>query len=352
MNSHLNLLKRQLKKTTIQTGLEAFSITSDLGLHKDAAGFGAVFTLHRIEPKVKSGFDPNGILSVTPDFLDRAIQTLFQKGYTAIKLDQLPAYLAEPDPTRKIMCFGIDDGYYNNISHALPIFEKHQVPFTIFPCIGFIERTHSMWWETLAHVIAQLDQIELEFADVKISMRTVTPAQKYLAFDHLAQHMVSYRQFEAIEALSGVARAHGICPMQIVEDLIMDPNELKKLSKHPLVQVGAHTVRHPALSKLSDADLQTELNEPKTYLADLIGYSPKTIAYPYGSSEHLSQSVCDAARDSAYKVAVTTRPNVLSNKAQSQLHALPRISLNGNYQKTNYVAALASGAMFKFFKAG
>lgn len=352
MNGHLNLLKRQLKKTTIQTGLEAFSITSDLGLHKEAAGLGAIFTLHKVEPKVKSDFDPNGILSVTPDFLDRTIGTLREKGYEAVALDQLPTYLANPDPTRKIMCFSLDDGYYNNISHALPVFEKHHVPFTLFPCVGFIERTHSIWWETLAHVVAQLDQIEMEFADVTISMRTVTPAQKYLAFDHLSQHMVSDKQFDAIAELTKIAQIHGVNAMQIVDDLIMDRHELQKLSAHPLVQIGAHTMRHPALSKLSDIDLQVELSEPKAYLSDLIGYQPQTIAYPYGGSEHLSQFVCDAARDCEYKVAVTTRPNVLRDNAQSQLHTLPRISLNGHYQKTNYVAALASGAMFRFFKAG
>lgn len=352
MNSHLNLLKRQLKKTTIQTGLEAFSITSDLGLHKNTAGLGAIFTLHRVEPKIKTPFDPNGILSVTPDFLDRAIQTLHQKGYAALPLSQLPTYLANPDPTRKIMCFGLDDGYYNNISHALPVFEKHQVPFTLFPCVGLIERTHSMWWETLAHVVAQVEQIDFEFCNVNISMRTVTPAQKYLAFDQLAQHMVSYEQFEAIDALSEFAVKNGIDPMQIVDDLIMDRDELKKLSTHPLAQIGAHTLSHPALSKLSDADLQTEISGSRGYLTDLIGYEPQTIAYPYGGSEHVSQSVCDAAREAGFAAAVTTRPNILSEKAQSQLHALPRISLNGNYQKTNYVAALASGAMFKFFKAG
>ena len=56
------------------------------------------------------------------------------------------------DPKR--IAVTLDDGYRDNAEHALPVFRRHGVPFTIFVCPGFCDRTSELWWEALERIIA------------------------------------------------------------------------------------------------------------------------------------------------------------------------------------------------------
>ena len=51
----------------------------------------------------------------------------------------------------------------------------------------------------------------------------------------------------------------------------------------------------------------------------------------------------ELAREAGFISAVTTRHGVLQPGHAAHLHALPRISINGNFQRVGYVRTLLSG---------
>jgi peptidoglycan/xylan/chitin deacetylase (PgdA/CDA1 family) len=67
-------------------------------------------------------------------------------------------------------------------------------------------------------------------------------------------------------------------------------------------EVGSHTVSHPHLTRLDDAQLAKELSASKADCEQALGRPCTTLAYPYGD---VDKRVADAASRAGYKHAVT-----------------------------------------------
>lgn len=335
--------KQRLKRAVITAGLEASFLLSRLGLARGLKGRGVIFTLHHVRPDNADAFQPNRHLAITPAFLDAAIRALAARGYRFLRLEDVPAALAEPDGAAPFAVFTLDDGFRDNRDHALPVFERHGVPFTIFVCKGLSERSHSMWWETLAALIAARQRVALCLPAGRIDIDCGTARAKTDAFEAVARCLMAGDEAKGVAQLDAVANAAGINPHALVSEAVMDREELTALARHPLVSYGAHTVSHRGLAELNNEDLLYEYNESADYVAQITGNRPVTFAYPYGDARSATVRTAGYADWAGFKLSVTTRPGTLTRAALESPQLLPRISLNGLYQKRRYVEALASG---------
>ncbi|MBP2547754.1 peptidoglycan/xylan/chitin deacetylase (PgdA/CDA1 family) [Neorhizobium galegae] len=346
MNGKIDALwRRSVKRGLIAGGLETAGILARAGLMREARGRGAIFTLHHVRPPEPRLAAPNAHLEVTPQFLDAAISRLAEDGYDFVALQDVPARLAEP-PARPFACFTLDDGYRNNVEHALPVFERYQVPFTIFINEGFADRTHTIWWETLAELLNETDRLSFDFGAGPETLDLTAGSARLDAFDRFALYIERDNEADAVAELDALACRHGIEPLDITRRLTLGREDLSKLSRHPLASLGAHTVSHRALKRLSDADAGAEMKRSADWLEALTGTRPAAIAYPYGTQAAVSERDQALAQALGFTVAVTTQPGTVCAADTERLTALPRISLNGYYQEPRYVAALASGIPF------
>lgn len=335
--------KQALKRASITAGLEFSFLLSRLGATRSLRGRGVIFTLHHVHPETNDSFQPNRHLSITPDFLDAAIRNLAGRGYRFIRLDEVPAALAEPDGAQPFAVFTLDDGFRDNRDHALPVFERHGVPFTIFVCKGLSERSHTMWWDTLAALIAARPRVALCLPAGRIDVDCSSLKAKTAAFDAVARLLMAGDEAKGVAQLDAAANAAGINPHALVSEAVMDREELAALGRNPLVSYGAHTVSHRGLADLNDEDLLREYNDSAEYVAGITGTRPVTFAYPYGDARSATVRTAGYADWAGFKLSVTTRPGTLTPAAMASPQLLPRISLNGLYQKPRYIEALASG---------
>jgi peptidoglycan/xylan/chitin deacetylase (PgdA/CDA1 family) len=336
--------KRRLKRIAIGGGLEAAWLASAAELMKEARGRVVIFTLHHVRPHITQPFEPNQHLEITPDFLDAALRQLKRGGYRFVPLDAVPSLLSDPQDERLFAAFTLDDGYRNNLAHALPVFERYQAPFTVFITQGFAEGSHSIWWETLALLLGRENSIEFDFGRGRERLALDTLVQKWDAFDRFAVFIHRQDESRAILAVDALARRHGIEPADITRELVMAPPELRRLSTNPLANLGAHTISHRALARLPQAEARIEMEISADYVESITGIRPRTIAFPYGTPEAATGREADLAADLGFAVAVTTQPGF---PTASHATYMPRISLNGFYQKPRYVSALASGIPLK-----
>lgn len=339
--------KALIKKAVISAGLEASAALSRAGLMAASRGRGAIFTLHHVRPYTPRLPDPNRHLEITPEFLDAALGQLKADGYRFVALDDIPALLKEPAGGKPFAAFTLDDGYRNNAALALPVFERHGAPFTVFVCKGFSERSHGMWWEVLAELVRRADGFEYGIDGETLTFETRTIAEKSAVFATVAASINTTDEACAIARLNAVAARHGIDDLAIVDQLVMTADELRVLAAHPLASLGAHTVSHRALGLLGDDDVLTELKDSADYVGAIAGKRPSTFAYPYGDGRSVTAKTIALAEAAGLPIAVTTTAGTLMPQHRQALSSLPRISLNGFYQKTRYVSALASGIPFR-----
>ncbi|CAD7026239.1 polysaccharide deacetylase [Pseudorhizobium endolithicum] len=341
------LLKRRGKRLAIAGALEVAGLLSRTGLMRGARGRGAIFTLHHVRPADTPSFAANKHLEVTPEFLDVSIRTLRAEGYEFIPLEKVPARLLSPE-LRPFAVFTLDDGYRNNAEHALPVFERHGVPFTIFATRGFAERTRSLWWETLGSLLGRLNAARFDFGGGEEELDLSSEALKLRAFERFAGFVATEDEDAAVARIDAFSREHGLDPLKLTADLIMDADELRRIASHPLASLGAHTLSHRATARLPADEAGREMQQSADWLQSLTGNRPPALAYPYGFPAAVSPRDTRIAQELGFTVAVTTQPGTIDETWTDQLTGLPRISLNGHFQHARYVSALASGIPFAF----
>jgi peptidoglycan/xylan/chitin deacetylase (PgdA/CDA1 family) len=343
-----SMTKRSAKALVIRAGLEAVAWSGAGRFMPSAAGRGVIFTLHHVRPARGYDYEPNGHLSVTPQFLDAAIAAARQCGLHPVHLEDLPELLANSSEKRKFMCFTLDDGCRDNAQFAAPVFRKHGVPYTAFITPGFVDRSRSMWWETAEALTRAASSFDFDFGHGTETVPCSSHGEKFLAFDRLAKFVESVDEDDAVAKIDKAAISAGIDPIGIVDQEIMTAPELQDLVADPLARLGAHTVTHPNLSRVSDDRLRHELEQSAARVATYSGRAPKSVCYPYGGRHAVGPRETRAARDIGFTLGVTTQPGVLNSASLERLTELPRVSLNGQYQKGRYVRALASGLPFFF----
>ncbi len=347
MSFSKRLSRHVAKGAAIRTGLELVALSGAAQLFPSVAERGLIFTLHHVRPRGSARFRPNALLEITPEFLAETIAFCRQRGLTPVPLAALPGLLADTADTRRFVCFTLDDGYRDNAEFAQPVFRRFEVPFTVFVTGGFIERTRTIWWETVEAVLREVPSFAFDFGEGVEQVRTAGMLAKFDAFQRLCRFVATCDEDEAVARIDRLAVAHGIDPVGIVDRLVMAEPELRRLVQDPLATLGAHTLNHLNLKRLPPERLAAEIAGSAAKVVELTGQPPVAFCYPYGGKAAAGEREYAAAAAHGFRVAVTTKPGVLSEKRLRAPTALPRVSLNGLYQKRRYVAALASGIPFK-----
>jgi peptidoglycan/xylan/chitin deacetylase (PgdA/CDA1 family) len=344
-----------LRQTIIRSGLESLYFTgAHIALRSFVEGVGAILTLHHVRPPRPGRFQPNRLLEVTPRFLTRVVKGLRRSGVDLISLDEMHRRMTEGDFSRRFVCLTFDDGYRDTLQWAYPILKEAEVPFAVYVPTSFPDRLGELWWLALEAVIARNSRVGLviDGRDCKFDCRTV--AEKRALFDELYWWLRG-RPTEA--ELRGVVRNlaafYHVDIAAFCSELCMSWTELAQLASDPLVTIGAHTVNHPMLAKLPKEAARSEIDLSRSVIEAALAVKPQHLSYPFGDRASSAAREFEIAAELGFKTAVTTRPGVLFAEHSQCMTALPRISLNGDFQRMRYVRVLLSGtatAMWNGFR--
>lgn len=119
---------------------------------------------------------------------------------------------------------------------------------------------------------------------------------------------------------------------------LMDWPEIRRLQREG-VAFGAHSIRHPWLTRLGARDLIEELRGARVELEQQLGRPVTALAYPYGGHDSL---VRNAAAACGYTAAVTIVPG--PSRFGDDPLALPRVLVAGEDDLDRFVAGLGPAA--------
>jgi peptidoglycan/xylan/chitin deacetylase (PgdA/CDA1 family) len=305
--------------------------------------------LHHIRPGGGQceGFAPNSGLEITPEFLDAVIERTKARGYELISLTDAVQRLRKGEcPERPFACFTIDDGYRDNRDHALPVFRKHNCPFTIFIAPAITDGVCELWWRGLEEVIAGASRLVVNQDPIAMDLVTQSDSQKQAAFNELYWPVRSLPEHEQRAWIRAFCESQGVDLESLCRAEAMTWDEVREIASDPLCTIGAHTIHHFAVAKLPAEEVVAEAVQSADRVEKEIGTRPKLFAYPYGDETSAGPRDFELIAKAGFDAAVTTRKGLIFPAHRDHMTALPRVSLNGGYQKLRYVDVLLSGAAF------
>ena len=334
-----------LKKAVLRGGFELLYFTGAHRLLQPLlGGVGAILTLHHVRPPRPDAFQPNRLLEVSPEFLDDVLALLRRAQIDIVSLDEMQRRLAECDFRRRFVCLTFDDGYRDNLRHALPVLHRHDAPFTLYIPTSFPDRVGELWWLTLERVIARQTRVALVMEGEDRRYDCDSTEAKYELFEHIYWWLRSLEDEDELRrAVRELAARYQVDDKAICAELCMDWSEIEEIAADPLATIGAHTVNHVMLRKSSDAAVRSEMLNSAAVIEAALGKRPAHFSYPVGDRTSAGPREFRIAAELGFRTAVTTRPGVLFPEHAQHFTALPRLSLNGEYQQRRYAKVLISG---------
>lgn len=212
-----------------------------------------------------------------------------KRWFNVLPLDQAVNHLKSGTLPARAACITFDDGYADNFHVAMPILQRHALTATFFIATGFLDGGR-MWNDTIIETVRSRE--DLSIADRQALIANHIKAIKYRSVaDRVAE----------TEQIARYANA------KLPTNLMMTSAEVKIMRKAGM-QIGAHTVSHPILARLTDEQVRQEIGNSKQFLEDLLGERIGLFAYPNGRpGEDYSPQTVEVVRNLGFDAAVSTQ---------------------------------------------
>lgn len=227
------------------------------------------------------------------------------RNYRVLPLEDLVERLQRGGLPRNAVAITFDDGYRDNLTHAAPILSRMGLPATIFLATGFIGTAEVPWVDRLAQALKKspVDAVrtpwgdDLDLAGIPARLRAMAGAR-----DHF-KRIPDEERHRALEALLA---ALGVTDQRSFKNLMLSWDDVHALQGLGFA-IGAHTVNHPILSRVTPQRAWTEILGSRTMIESACGTAPRLFAYPNGGAEDYTETVKRLVREAGFSCAVTTR---------------------------------------------
>lgn len=241
--------------------------------------------------------------------------------FNVLALDDAIDRLYEGTLPPRALAITFDDGYADNEEHAAPILRRLGLTATFFVSTGFLGG-HNMWNDRVIEAVRGCRRDELDLQPLglgRLALRTDGERRQAVhALLGAVKHLEPAQRRDATQAIVERSGAGEAARLMMREDQV---RSLRAMG----MDIGAHTVTHPILSRLDAASAQDEIGSGKRELERIIDAPVNLFAYPNGvpSKDYADEHV-RMVRECGFRAAVSTSWGAAC--AQSDRFQLPRFT--------------------------
>jgi len=284
---------------------------------------------HRVCPESSTPrIRGNAGLEVTPEYLKKTIAFLRQNNYEIVSLSRIDKLINSNNIAKKFAVFTFDDGYADNYIHAYPILKEHEVPFTIYITTNLPDGEAILWWYLLEDLVLRKNQIEFQLNGRNHQYSCTSHLQKEWTYQEIHKLILNGPSSELNQRILQVFKNYNISLLKKTFEVALTWEQIREMSKDPLVEIGAHTINHHALSKLTDSAVHKEIEGSRNKIESKIDQKVEHFCYPFGTSNEVGEREFKIAKKYGFKTSTTTCAANIFSEHKNLLERLPRLAIN------------------------
>lgn len=221
-----------------------------------------------------------------------------------LPLDQAIQRLTRGTLPERAASITFDDGYADNFHVALPILQRHGLTATFFIATGFLDGGR-MWNDSIIEAIRGCSANSFDVSHLGLGRHPLVSVQDRRQAIEALISQIKYRPLA--DRLGICEQLADLAGSPLPGALMMTSAEIKAMRRAGM-QIGAHTMSHPILSRLDDAQARAEIQGSKAFLEQLLGERIGLFAYPNGRpQEDYSPRSVEIVRSLGFDAAVSTQ---------------------------------------------
>jgi peptidoglycan/xylan/chitin deacetylase (PgdA/CDA1 family) len=274
----------------------------------------SILMYHRVLPEP----DPINTWDVTADEFDVQMRALAAH-FTPLPLGEAVARLHTGSLPPGAVCVTFDDGYADNLTHALPVLQRHGITATFFIATAYLNGGR-MWNDSLVEAVRAARGAALDLEEIGLGRLPLGKGDSRRRTIERILERIKHLPYEERERI--VRRLAEQAGAALPSDLMLTDAQLIALRASGM-EIGGHTARHPILAKLDAHAAHEEIVAGRERLVELLREPVTLFAYPNGKPgadygpEHVQM-----VRAAGFVAAVSTADGV-ATRATDPLQ-LPR----------------------------
>jgi peptidoglycan/xylan/chitin deacetylase (PgdA/CDA1 family) len=145
--------------------------------------------------------------------------------------------------------------------------------------------------------------------------------------------------------LKGIFSPYGIDLYRKSEELALTWDQLRAMSCFPKVTIGAHSVNHLQLNRISPDALKFEISFSRSRLESILGKKIDHFSYPFGNFLHVGEREREMVKRVQFKTAVSNQIGNVFQDHSEAMDFLPRFDISYAQNDLRRMRILTSGAL-------